>query len=55
MVNDAVYYIGEVLWAMLGDGDIILNMQQWFDRYKRLAERGIVPAADDTCYDEMSG
>lgn len=54
MVNDAVYYIGEVLWAQEG-GNIhpmpILNMQQWFDRYKVLARRGIVPIADDTCHD----
>lgn len=54
MVNDAVYYVGEVLWAQDG-GDIhpmsVLNMQQWFDRYKRLAERRIVPVADNTCHD----
>ena len=53
MVNDAVYYIGEVLWVHEG-GSIhpmsILNMKQWFDRYKRLAEQGIVPVVDNTCY-----
>lgn len=54
MVNDAVYYIGEVLWSLKG-GNIhptsVLNMEQWFDRYKREAKRGNVPLADDTCYD----
>jgi hypothetical protein len=56
MVNDAVYYIGEVLWWALDGGDIhptsVLNMEKWFDRYKREAERGNVPVADDTCYSE---
>ena len=55
MVNDAVYYIGEILWAQQDGGNIhpmsILNMRQWFDRYRREAERGNVPVADDTCYD----
>jgi len=55
MVNDAVYYIGEVLWVLDGGGDIhpmsVFNMEQWFDRYKREAERGNVPIANDTCYE----
>ena len=54
MVNDAVYYIGEVLRAVLDRGDIHLmsigNMRQWFSRYQALAKREIVPKADDTCY-----
>lgn len=56
MVNDAVYYIGEVLWFCNSGGNIhptsVLNMEQWFDRYQALAKREIVPAADDTCYGE---
>lgn len=57
LVNDAVYYIGEVLWALEG-GNLhpltVTNMKQWFWRYKQLAAAGHVPEANDTCYGEGS-
>jgi len=54
-VRSAMYYIGEALW-MADTGEKLhplsrINWMQWWNGYKRLAEKGLVEEVNDTCFD----
>lgn len=54
-MESAMYYIGEALWMDETGAPLHpmsrVNWMRWYNGYKQLAEKGLVPEVNDTCFD----